>query len=499
MANIKARKSKDGRITSYQIRVFRGWDENGKQIMVTDTYKVDHRLTDKQNKDKAEAMAKELEAQCKQGFDPEKDLTFKQYAERFLEQKQKEQTKHSTLAGYRRALLRINAGIGHIPLVKLKPDHITQLYNQFRQEGIRGNSDKAICKVDLKQILKQKKITKEELSKKADVSLAVISSCYHQKNIMPDKAEAIANVLETDINELFDFIKDDASLSNKTIREHQRIVYEILEKANDEELILRNPAKKVKLEKVSKPEPQYYEPEEIKTIIAAAQNEPLDKRLMIMLMAATGMRRAELVGLTWSCINFEKKFLKVEKTIMYRSGVGMYVSTPKTARSARKILLPEPLVRLLEEYKEDWLKARETYGSLWNYEIKLPDENSIKHAQNGETPKLKSFPSDFLFYKTENEKIGYPIHPDSVTGWCNKFGERHNLPHVNPHAFRHTIVSVLSYNNIDTSAIAQMVGHSNTYTTQETYTHTFSEANIRANKIIEKMFWGDEDEKKEEQ
>lgn len=498
MANIKARKSKDGKITSYQIRVFQRWDAYGKQIMYTCKYKIDPLLTDKQNRAKAEAMAIEFEAQCKQGFKPEKNLTFKQYSERFIDQKQNEGTKHSTLAGYRRALLRINAGIGDIPLTKLNSDHITQLYNQLRQEGIRGNSEKAVCKVALKQILKQKKITKEGLSKKADVSLAVISSCYHQKNIMPEKAEAIANVLEADVNELFDFIKDDTQLSAKTIREHQRIVYEILEKAYDEDKILKNPAKKVNLEKISKSEPQYFQPDEIKAIIAAADKEHLDKKVMIMLMAATGMRRGELVGLTWSAIDMDNCCLDIKQTIMYRTDVGMYISTPKTDKSKRKVLLPEHLIRLLKEYRKEWQKARETYGTLWNYKVKLPDEDSIKQATNGEVPKVKSYPSDFLFYKTENGKIGYPINPDSLTGWCNKFSQRHGLPHINPHAFRHTIISILSYNNIDTAAIAQMVGHSNTYTTQETYTHTFSKGSRRAVQTIEQELFGGDVEKNDE-
>lgn len=482
MANLKARKSKDGRITSYQIRVFRGYDEYGRQKMTTETYKVDPELTDKQNRTKAEAMAIEFEEQCKQGFAPEKNLTFEQYSERFLKQKQEENTKHSTLAGYRRALLRINAGIGHLQLTKLKPDHIQQLYSQFRQEGIRGNSEKAICKVDLKQLLKQKKITKEELSKKAGVSLAVISSCYHQKNIMPDKAEAIAEILEIDVNDLFDFIKDDTPLSAKTIKEHQRIVYEILEQAYMDEKILRNPAQKVKREKVKKSEPQFFQPDEIKAIIEAAKNEPLDKRVMITLMAATGMRRGELIGLTWSYIDLENCCLDIEQTIMYRTGVGMYVGTPKTEKSQRKLLLPEPLVRLLKEYKEEWGKSKEKYGSLWHNKIMLPDEDSIKRAKNGEPPKLKAFPSDFLFYKTDSSKVGYPINPDSLTGWCNKFSERHGLPHVNPHAFRHTLVSVLSYNNIDTAAIAQIVGHSNIYTTVNiSYGHTNQSSYITIN------------------
>ena len=35
------------------------------------------------------------------------------------------------------------------------------------------------------------------------------------------------------------------------------------------------------------------------------------------------------------------------------------------------------------------------------------------------------------------------MHPDSVTDWLNKFSKRHNRPHINPHAFRHTMASML--------------------------------------------------------
>lgn len=202
-ANLKARKSKkDGRITSYQIRIFCGFDENGKQIMSNQTYKCDPSLTDKQNENAAQSMAYEFEKQYNQGYRPEKNLTFEEYSEKFIAQKQIDSKKHSTLEGYRRVLIRVNHVIGHIPLVKLNAEHIIELYNQLKQAGIRGDKEKAVCKADLKQILKDKKITKEELSKKAGVSLAVISSCYHQKNIMPDKAQAIADILETEATDL---------------------------------------------------------------------------------------------------------------------------------------------------------------------------------------------------------------------------------------------------------------------------------------------------------
>lgn len=45
--------------------------------------------------------------------------------------------------------------------------------------------------------------------------------------------------------------------------------------------------------------------------------------------------------------------------------------------------------------------------------------------------------NDFLFVRDNGDRIGDPMHPDSVTGYCDKFAERYGLKHINPHAFRH--------------------------------------------------------------
>lgn len=493
MANIKARKSKDGRITSYQIRVFKGRNVDGKQEMLTTTYKVDPNLTDKQNKEKAEALAVEFEEQCKRGYSPDNNMTFRQYAEKFLEQKQIDGLKFSTLAGYRRTLIRINHGIGNIPITKLTSDHITLLFNMLKNEGTRGKNEKAICKVELKKILAKNKVTKEYLAKEADVSLAVISSCYKKKAIMPDKAKAIAAVFDADPSEIFDFVKDNKPLSSKTIREHQMLVVEILEDACHNQKILSNPAKYIKLNKTAKPSPVFYQPDEVKEIMTALKNEPLDKQVMVTLMISTGMRRGEIAGLTWSNIDWEQSVIKIDKTVLHKTGVGTYISSPKTASSVRRILLPKGTARLLKKYHEEWLKQKESYGGLWNEEIYLPNEDSIKFAKNGERPKDNCYASDFLFCKAKGNQIGYPINPDTITGWCSDFGKKYGLPLINPHAFRHTAISILSYNNIDDATTAKIAGHSNTYITKDTYTHSFSEAEIQAAEALESMIFGEDD------
>ncbi|MCM1328109.1 MAG: tyrosine-type recombinase/integrase [Ruminococcus sp.] len=493
---IKARKNKDGTITSYQIRIFQGMDSDGKQKMITKTYKVDPNLTYEQNIAKVKELANEFKAQC-DSRSSQDSRTFKQYAEAFIEQKQIEGLKFSTIAGYRRALIRINRGIGHIPIADLTSAHITALFNQLRKEGIRGHNEKAVCKVELKQILAKNNVTKEYLARAANVSLAVISSCYKKKPIMPDKAKAIAAVFDAAPSEIFYFITDNKPLSSKTIREHQMLVVEILEDACQNDKILKNPAKHVKLNRVTKSAPTFYQPDEVKEIMAALKKEPLDKRVLVTLMISTGMRRGEIAGLTWSSIDWKNSVINVDKTVLHKTGIGTYVSSPKTTSSVRKILLPKGTVKLLKKYREEWLKQKESYGNSWNEAVYLPDEKSIQFAEQGQKPKNNSYTSDFLFYSTKNNKIGYPLNPDTITGWCSDFGKKYDLPPINPHAFRHTAISILSFNNIDDATTAKIAGHSNTYITKDTYTHSFSEAEIQAAEALENVLFDDDDEDNE--
>ena len=66
MANIKPRKNKDGKITSYQIRVYKGRDENGKQLTpYTMTWKPNPTKSDKQNEKEVKKQAIQFEEKCK--------------------------------------------------------------------------------------------------------------------------------------------------------------------------------------------------------------------------------------------------------------------------------------------------------------------------------------------------------------------------------------------------------------------------------------------------
>lgn len=79
---------------------------------------------------------------------------------------------------------------------------------------------------------------------------------------------------------------------------------------------------------------------------------------------------------------------------------------------------------------------------------------------------------------------GAPMNPDSLTAWLKKFSERHGLPHIHPHAFRHTVASVLIANGTDVVTVSKQLGHANATTTESIYAHMIEENKARAAECI---------------
>ena len=76
------------------------------------------------------------------------------------------------------------------------------------------------------------------------------------------------------------------------------------------------------------------------------------------------------------------------------------------------------------------------------------------------------------------------MNPSSITGWMNDFANRHGLQHINPHAFRHTVASVLLANGLDLVTVARQLGHIDVATTGKVYSHIIEEAKAKAAKCI---------------
>lgn len=248
-------------------------------------------------------------------------------------------------------------------------------------------------------------------------------------------------------------------LSAKTILEHHRLISTVLDQAEKEGLVPFNVAAKATLPKVTRKEVNYFQPEQVEAIRDALDAEPPKWKMLTHLLLITGARRGEVLGLKWCAVDFAGNRVHVCNNVLYSPDVGIYEGTPKTATSDRWVTLPAETMQLLRQYR------------AW---------------QNAERLRLGEYYQDqgFLFAQDD----GKPMHPDSVTDWLAKFSKRHGLPHINPHAFRHTMASMLYFNGVDSVSISKRLGHAQVSTTANVYAHVMEAADKKNADILANVF-----------
>jgi len=464
MPSIREKKNKDGETISFEIRVYKGRDNTGKQLKpYIMTWKPSPNMTAKQIEKELNKQATLFEEQCKTGYIQDNKQTFAQYAEYVLALKERTGTKHKTIVRYYSILKRVNEGIGHFKLTDIKPQHLNNLYEQLAQAGIRANNEKAICKVNLKETLKQAGMTKEKLSQLSSVSTQTISTAYKQEIISLEKAEAIAKALNLSVTSLFKIKTDDTPLSNKTIVEHHQLISTIMTQAEKELLIPFNPARKATPPKVEQHQANYFQVEEIEAIRESLENVPLKWKTIVHLLLITGARRGEIAGLKWSVIDWKNNQIHITNNLLYTSDRGLYEDSTKTADSDRYVKLPAETMQLLKQYRKWFMEQVAVYADKWN------DTN-------------------YIFFQEKEGNVGKPMHPDSITDWCNKFSKKYDLPHINPHAFRHTMASILYFNKADSISISKRLGHKKVSTTTDMYSHIIKQADEQSAECIANVF-----------
>ncbi|WP_163226813.1 site-specific integrase [Bifidobacterium choloepi] len=154
---------------------------------------------------------------------------------------------------------------------------------------------------------------------------------------------------------------------------------------------------------------------------------------LILLIAKTGLRFAEALGLTPVDFDFQRQTLSISKTWDYKSPTGKFAPT-KNSSSIRKIRL-------------DWQLAMQ-FSQL-----------------------IKNLPADQpIFIKNDSRVFNTTVN-DRLERLC----EQASVPTISLHGLRHTHASLLLYAGVSTASVAKRLGHSNMTTTQTTYLHVIRE------------------------
>ncbi len=467
MATVKERKGKNG--VTYLIRAYSGYDASGKQIEKTMTWKPSPGMSERQIEKALQGVVIDFERKVNDGIILEGSIRFADFAKRWLSDYAIIQLAPKTIERYKGLLVRINQAIGHVRLDKLQPHHLQELYKNLGEAGIKSGG-KAMAKIDLNSLLSEKGITQKSVFEKADVSLMTFKNACQGKKITLASAEAIAKALGMPFNKIFKVVDDKATLSDKTILHHHRLISSILQTAVQWQVIYDNPARRVKPPKVQRKEAHYLEDTEAQRMVELLMQEPIKWRAAILLLLYAGIRRGELCGLGWKDVDFENCLIHIRRSSQYVKGMGIIEKGTKNYSSERVLKLPKDVLVILKEYKQWQLAERLKLGSRWQNQIPVKDgTGSITMQLN-----------DRLFTQLE----GLPINPDSVTDWVSNFKERNNLPQFSPHTLRHTNISLMIAAGVPMRNISARAGHAQLSTTQNIYAHAIKTADEKAAELI---------------
>jgi len=257
-------------------------------------------------------------------------------------------------------------------------------------------------------------------------------------------------------------------LSPKTVHEYHRLLSSVLSYAVEMQFIPENPCSRVRAPKKPTAEAYSLTPEQVGRMMAALENEPLQFQVMTKLYLNTGMRKSELCGLTWGAYDNEHALLRVDCELQYLPGSGLTVRPPKTEKSKRHIKLPPSVVEALEALYSQQQAQKAEAGEIWQDATPVPLRR------------------EFMF----TNELGSPRHPDSFPHAFKDFLSRagfseDEVKSIHTHTLRHTMASLLIEANMNLTAVAKRLGHSDASTTNRIYAHAIDRADAVASDVID--------------
>lgn len=217
--------------------------------------------------------------------------------------------------------------------------------------------------------------------------------------------------------------------------------------AIEDDLIMKNPTRHLILKgrKPKPKKPKYLGLLDLKRLLNQLElpsDVAKNTDWLILLIAKTGLRFAEALGLTPADFDFQGHSVSINKTWDYKSKIGSFQPT-KNSASMRTIAI-DPIVS----------------EQLATITQNLP-QNRPMFIPSGQR----------IFLSTVNYRL---------MRYCQQAG----VPQISVHGLRHTHASLLIYDGVSISSVAKRLGHSNTITTQKTYLHIIEELKTRDDQII---------------
>jgi integrase len=214
--------------------------------------------------------------------------------------------------------------------------------------------------------------------------------------------------------------------------------------AVSEGLIERNPALRLEVPDVSGSSVErVWTVDQVKAFLTNTADTPLGP--LWWLLAVTGLRRGEALGLNWEDVTFPdigSPSIEIRRAYVNVKGKAEY-GPLKTGRSARRFTIDNDTASLLAAIRD---RQKADYGQDWK----------------------PSFP---VFTRPDLK----PVNPNYVTREFQATAARLKLPAIGPHGLRHSLATALGEEGVSLLVVSRLLGHSSTRVTADVYSHTFAE------------------------
>jgi integrase len=260
----------------------------------------------------------------------------------------------------------------------------------------------------------------------------------------PIAAKRLQDVRVEDLDQLYRLLEREGGrggrpLSPKSVRHTHGALRKALGDAKRRGYVVRNVAEDATPPAPKRPELEVWTAGQLRTFLASVEDDRL--YALWLLLATTGMRRGEALGLRWDDVDLDAGTVTVRRNRTLVRG-RVVVQDTKTDQGRRRIALDPETAGALRRHRVRQLEERMAASSAWQ------DTGALFVREDGAEP-----------------------HPNRVSRWFGDHATAAGLPTIRLHDLRHTYATVALSSGEPITVVSRRLGHATVSITLDVYSH----------------------------